>query len=90
MTSIRKYKLELYKHRNPKTLKDYISYYQSFQGIEKLHKEGTENSVKCSCGHSVFIPAYKDKEICNWCKRTVFNKTKNHFKYKIRKMKEGK
>ena len=31
------------------------------------------------------IPACKDFAICTWCGKKIFNKTKNHFKYKLRK-----
>lgn len=51
----------------------------------KISKEIKENTVKCKCGHSVFIPAFKDDSLCDWCKCKVINTTKNHFKYKLRK-----
>lgn len=46
------------------------SYYNK---MIKIHEEYTDLSVKCKCGHSVFIPQYKAKEICSWCYRTVYN-----------------
>lgn len=51
----------------------------------KISKDRKENTVKCKCGHSVFIPAFKDDSLCDWCKCKVINTTKNHFKYKLRK-----
>ena len=52
--------------------------------IEKLHDCIMNNRVICDCGHSVFIPAYKDTKVCSWCYRTVYNTTLSHFKYKWR------
>lgn len=58
----------------------------NFQYDIKLSKERKENTVKCKCGHSVFIPVFKDDLICHWCGYKVINTTKNHFKYKLRKV----
>jgi len=82
MTSIRKYNDRLKLHKKNKFI-DIIN--TDFQKIEKVHREKTENSVKCSCGKSVTFPANIDKCICTWCGRTVINTTKNHFKYIVRK-----
>ena len=60
--------------------------YIGFSDDVKIAKERIENTVKCKCGHSVFIPAFKDDSLCDWCKCKVINTTKNHFKYKLRKV----
>lgn len=74
-------KISRYKHFKPT--------YISFLSDIKIQQERVDNSIKCKCGHSVFIPVYKDNIICKWCGCKVVNNTKKHFKYKLRKMKEG-
>lgn len=39
----------------------------------KLADVYTDYTIKCNCGHSVFVPASISKEICNWCGQTVYN-----------------
>lgn len=41
--------------------------------------------VICKCGCHIHMPVYRDKLECRWCGKTVHNKTKLHFKYKLRK-----
>ena len=54
---------------------------------EKWDKETAtklETTVQCEyCGRKNLIPADKDKRLCSWCHRIVWNNTKAHF---IRKM----
>lgn len=40
----------------------------------KLGTVRTDLTVKCECGHSVFMPNNISKLVCNWCNRTVYNK----------------
>ena len=63
-----------------------IKFIPNFQNDIKLDKERIEKSVKCICGHSIHIPAFLDKIVCSYCGRKVKNTTKNHFKYKLRKL----
>ena len=52
---------------------------------ERENRARLEGTVQCEyCGHKNLIPADVDCRLCTWCKRTVWNHTKNHF---IRKMK---
>ena len=81
MTSIRYSNNKILRKRSRK---DPCSNFHSYKDIDKLHKVITKNRVLCDCGHSVFIPAYKDTKICSWCYRTVYNTTLSHFKYKWR------
>ena len=89
MTSMRNYNL------NSKNKKHFIigrtinQDIMMFDDIEKIHKCRTENTVKCECSHSVCIPAFRDDAICYWCGKKVYNTTKSHFKYKLRKMKDS-
>ena len=39
--------------------------------------------VKCKCGCSIMIPAYKDKLICRWCKNYVYRDKGEEFKQKL-------
>lgn len=41
--------------------------------------------VKCTCGHSIVMPVYKDTHICEYCGKKVRNNTKLYFMYKMRK-----
>ena len=45
----------------------------------------TENSVKCDCGHTVFM-GRQDKKICSWCGKYVFKDKKEEFKYRMEQM----
>lgn len=55
----------------------------------KIQKMRTELSVKCKCGHSIFMPSNIPKVVCVWCSRTVYNKNelgkKQKFKDELRK-----
>ena len=53
--------------------------------IEKYQDNLEELKVKCKCGHSLTMPAFVNKGICSYCGSTVYNNTKLHFKYKLRK-----
>lgn len=57
----------------------------SYNTDSKLFKMFTDNSFKCKCGHSVFIPKNKFYKLCNWCGKPVFKNEKDEFKYNIRK-----
>lgn len=89
MTSIRKTNLRVMNGRNPYIIKKSLGKYPMFSDVEKIIQERTDNTIKCKCGNSLSMPASMDKKICSWCGKTVYNKTKNHFKYKLRKLKEG-
>lgn len=45
----------------------------------------TNLTVKCKCGHSIFMPAYIDKIICTHCRNLVFRDKKKEFEYRLRK-----
>ena len=38
----------------------------------------------CKCGHSVIIPAWVDKQICNWCGNYVFRNKKIEFEHRLK------
>ena len=85
MTSIRKTNLRVKNGRNPFTIGKSLGIYPMFSDVEKIIQESTDNTIKCKCGNSMSIPACKDFAICTWCGKKIYNKTKNHFKYKLRK-----
>ena len=43
--------------------------------------------VKCSCSHSIFIPVYVKKVVCNHCGEIVYNK-REQFKMKLKEVME--
>lgn len=55
----------------------------------KLESIKTKLTVKCKCGHSVFIPVYEDKVICTYCKNYVYNTTPMRFKHYFRKLEKS-
>lgn len=58
--------------------------YLSFDDIEKLSEEKTENRIYCkNCGHTLNISNQRDKRICNHCGMYVFRKDKDEFKYRL-------
>lgn len=44
-----------------------------------------QNTIKCSCGHSVFIPTNLDRLLCTWCGHWVYRNDKIKFKYEFKK-----
>lgn len=44
-----------------------------------------QNSVKCKCGHTVFL-GRKDKIVCSWCGNYVFKDKKEEFRYRMEQM----
>lgn len=58
--------------------------YLSFDDIEKLHDEKTENRIYCkNCGHTLNISNRRDKRICNHCGMYVFKDEKEEFRYRM-------
>ena len=37
----------------------------------------------CSCGHRVIIPAWVNKQLCDWCGNYVFKSKQDEFKYRL-------
>lgn len=44
-----------------------------------------EQTIKCKCGHSVFLPAYQPIKICSHCNKYVFRDEKTKFKFMLSK-----
>ena len=53
---------------------------------ERLSREYEKVRYKCKCGHSVIIPAWVDKQLCNWCGNYVYKDKKDEFKNKLKEM----
>ena len=53
--------------------------------LRKLQDEYEKLKIKCKCGHSIVIPIWMDKKLCNWCNNYVYRNKKLEFKEKIMK-----
>jgi ribosomal protein S27E len=42
----------------------------------------TKNSIKCKCGHTIFLGS-REKIICSWCGQYIFKNEKIKFIYRI-------
>ena len=51
---------------------------------DKLLQMYADNKVKCNCGASVFMPAFLDYRICNWCKNKVYRNEKVKFESEMK------
>lgn len=54
---------------------------------EWRHMSDEYNKVKyyCKkCGHSLIIPNWIDKGLCDWCGKYVFKNDKDEFNYRMR------
>ncbi len=38
---------------------------------------------KCDCGHTVYIPEYRDSSICGYCYKTVYKNEQVKFRNKL-------
>lgn len=38
------------------------------------------------CGHSIIIPHWVEKTLCDWCGNYVFKNDKDEFKYRMRRI----
>jgi uncharacterized paraquat-inducible protein A len=47
----------------------------------------TNNSIKCSCGHSILTN--KKKALCNWCGKYVYKDKKLEFQEKLKASLKG-
>ena len=43
-----------------------------------------DNTVKCKCGASLFMPAFLDFRICRHCKNKVYRNEKIKFEYEMK------
>lgn len=58
----------------------------SDEEFERLSREYEKVRYKCKCGHSVIIPTWVDKQLCNWCGNYVYKDKKDEFKNKLKEM----
>lgn len=54
--------------------------------MDKLFKHFTDNTYKCTCGHSITLLYPEDKIICSYCGKYVFKNKKEEFKYRLKEM----
>lgn len=57
---------------------------KQYKDDSKMFDEYTNNTVKCTCGHSVVIRPTVEKVICTWCQKYVFRNKEDEFKYRIK------
>ena len=55
---------------------------ESIKSIEKRRSFLNDNSVKCKCSHTMAIPFFKDRVLCNWCGNWVYRTSELEKKYK--------
>lgn len=62
--------------------KNYNNYYDKCWSL----KSAEYNKVKhyCNCGHTVIIPKWVDKVLCDWCGKYVYQNKKIEFKEKMK------
>ena len=49
-----------------------------------MMREYDKVKYKCKCGHSVIIPVWVDKNVCDWCGNYVFRDKKKEFEYRVK------
>lgn len=62
-----------------------------FEKIEKMMNVATDNTYKCSCGHSVPIYPFEhvERKLCRWCGYYVYTDAEKQKKYNFEtKLKE--
>lgn len=59
---------------------------RKYENPSKFDERLEKIKVKCPfCGHTFIIPVFEDYKICSYCKKKVDNKTRVHFRFKMRK-----
>ena len=64
-----------------------MSYDKHILSKEEFQRQSNEyDKVKfrCSCGHRVIIPYWRDKGLCSWCHHYVYRNKKLEFKEKLK------
>jgi hypothetical protein len=58
--------------------------------FDLMTEEYDKVKYRCSCGHRVIIPHWKDKALCSWCHHYVYKDKQIEFKEKMKeKLKNG-
>lgn len=57
---------------------------------EQFDRDRSQCKVYCKCGHSMYIPMFKEYMICDWCGTKVYNNKINQTVERIKKFKEMK
>ena len=60
--------------------------YNKVMSIKEFKRQTAEyDKVKyrCSCGHRVIIPYWRDKGLCTWCHNYVYKDKKLEFKERL-------
>ena len=58
--------------------------------FDKLSNAFQDSKVICKCGHPQGISPDKEKGICSWCKRTIYNNSRARLRYLIFKQQNNK
>lgn len=51
---------------------------------QKTMSELDKVKFRCKCGHKVVIPAWVDRQICDWCGNYVYKNKEIEFKHKLK------
>ena len=54
--------------------------------MDRMFNTYREHSYKCNCGHTVVIPKYLDKIVCNYCGKYVFRNKRDEFVYRFKEV----
>ena len=57
----------------------------TFKEIEKYQEEINKYKYQCkNCGRKKIIPAYVEKQLCDWCGHYVYKSAKDEFKDRLK------
>ena len=57
---------------------------------QRMSDEYAKVKYPCKCGRKVVIPAWVERQLCDWCGIWVYKDKKTEFKYKLKeKVKKG-
>lgn len=51
---------------------------------QKTMRELEKTKRYCKCGHSLIMPIWVDKQLCDWCGNYVYKDKETEFKYKLK------
>lgn len=58
--------------------------YKSVENDKPRFEAYAKMSYKCSCGHTITIPATMKKRLCSYCGKWVFKNKKDEFMYRAK------
>lgn len=61
-----------------------MDFKKHFKQARKKENYFTPLKHKCKCGHTIMIPAFRDKILCDWCGHYVYRDEQAEFKDKLK------